>query len=363
MAEEYRVLNFSAGPSVLPEPVLRKCADEMLNYNGTGESVMEMSHRSPEYQQIIDDAEANLRKLMNIPDDYYVLFLQGGATLQFSMIPMNLMTGSGKADYIVAGQWGQKAYEEACKFGDARCVASSKDDKYSYIPKVSKEDIRPDVDYVYICYNNTVFGTHYNEMPDFGDHMVVADMSSCILSEEVDVSKFGVIYGGAQKNVAPAGLTLVIIRKDLVGKAPENTPIYLDYKTHAEKGSMYNTPPTYTIYVAGEVFKYLLENGGIPAMHEKDVRKAKKLYDYLDSSKLFKGTVAKEDRSLMNVTFVTGDEELDKKFVAGAKERGMINLKGHRIVGGCRASIYNAFPEEGVDKLIEYMKEFEAENA
>ena len=346
MADDYRVYNFSAGPSVLPEEVLKKCAAEMLNYNGTGESVMEMSHRSPEFQQIIDDAEANLRKLMNIPDDYYVMFLQGGGTLQFSMVPINLMTGTHKADYIVAGQWGKKAYQEACK----------------YIPKVTKEDIRDDVDYVYICYNNTVFGTHYNELPDFGDHLLVADMSSCILSEEVDVSKFGLIYAGAQKNVAPAGVTIVIVRKDLVGKAPENTPIYLDYKTHAEKGSMYNTPPCYSIYVAGEVFKYLLANGGVKAMHEKDVRKAQKLYDYLDQSELFTPTVAKEDRSLMNVTFVTGDAELDKKFIAGAKERGMINLKGHRNAGGMRASIYNAFPEEGVDKLIEYMKEFEAEN-
>ena len=342
---EYRVYNFSAGPSVLPEPVLRKCAAEMLNYEGTGESVMEMSHRSPEYQKIIDDAEANLRKLMNIPDDYYVL------------------TGSHKADYIVAGQWGKKAWEEARKFGDARCVASSEESVYTYIPKVTKEDIRDDVDYVYICYNNTVFGTHYNEIPDFGDHLLVADMSSCILSEEIDVTKFGLIYAGAQKNVAPAGVTIVIVRKDLVGHAPEGTPIYLDYKTHAEKGSMYNTPPCYAIYVAGEVFKYLLENGGVKAMHEKDVRKAKKLYDYLDSSKLFKPTVAKEDRSLMNITFVTGDAELDKKFIAGAKERGMINLKGHRNAGGMRASVYNAFPEEGVDALIAYMKEFEAENA
>ncbi len=362
MADTYRAINFSAGPSILPEEVLKKCAAEMLNYEGTGESVMEMSHRSPEFQKIIDDAEANLRKLMNIPDDYYVLFLQGGGTLQFSMVPINLMNGSGKADYIVAGQWGKKAYEEACKFGDVRCVASSEDEKFSYIPKVSKDDIRPDVDYVHICYNNTVFGTHYNEMPDFGDHVLVADMSSCILSEEVDVSKFGMIWAGAQKNVAPAGMTIVIVRKDLVGKAPANTPIYLDYKTHADKGSMYNTPPCYTIYVAGEVFKYLLANGGVSAMHEKDVRKAQKLYDYLDSSKLFKGHVKKEDRSIMNVTFVTGDADLDKKFIAGAKERGMINLKGHRNAGGMRASLYNALPEEGVDKLIEYMKEFEAEN-
>ena len=360
MADDYRVYNFSAGPSTLPVEVLKKCADEMLNYEGTGESVMEMSHRSPEFQKIIDDAEANLRKLMNIPDDYYVLFLQGGGTLQFSMVPINLMTGTGKADYIVAGQWGKKAYEEACKFGDARCVASSEADKYSYIPKVTKEDIRDDVDYVYICYNNTVFGTHYNELPDFGDHLLVADMSSCILSEEIDVTKFGLIFAGAQKNVAPAGMTIVIVRKDLVGHAPANTPIYLDYKTHAEKGSMYNTPPCYTIYVAGEVFKYLLATGGVAAMHEKDVRKAKKLYDCLDESEFFHGTVAKEDRSLMNVTFVTPSADLDKEFVAGAKERGMINLKGHRIVGGCRASIYNAMPEEGVDALVAYMKEFEA---
>ncbi len=362
MADNYRAINFSAGPSILPEEVLKKCADEMLNYEGTGESVMEMSHRSPEFQKIIDDAEANLRKLMNIPDDYYVLFLQGGGTLQFSMVPINLMTGSGKADYIVAGQWGKKAWEEATKFGDARCVASSEADKYSYIPKVAKEDIREDVDYVYICYNNTVFGTHYNEIPDFGDHTLVADMSSCILSEEIDVTKFGLIYAGAQKNVAPAGMTIVIIRKDLVGKAPANTPLYLDYKTHASKGSMYNTPPCYTIYVAGEVFKYLLATGGVAAMHEKDARKAGKLYDYLDNSKLFKPSVAKEDRSLMNVTFVTGDPDLDKKFIAGAKAKGMLNLSGHRVVGGMRASLYNALPEEGVDTLIEYMKEFEAEN-
>ena len=363
MTEEYRVYNFAAGPSTLPVEVLRKCADEMLNYEGTGESVMEMSHRSAEFKKIIEDAEANLRSLMNIPDDYYVLFLQGGGTLQFSMVPINLMTGSGKADYIVAGQWGKKAWQEAQKFGDARCVASSEEAKYSYIPKVKAPDIRDDVDYVYVCYNNTVFGTHYNEIPDFGDHLLVADMSSCILSEEIDVSRFGLIFAGAQKNIAPAGLTIVIVRKDLVGKAPENTPVYLDYKTHAEKDSLYNTPPCYTIYVAGEVFKYLMANGGVRAMHEKDVRKAEKLYAYLDQSKLFKPAVAVEDRSLMNVTFVTGDTDMDKKFIAGAKEKGMINLGGHRTVGGMRASLYNALPEEAVDCLIEYMKEFEAENA
>ena len=357
-----RVYNFSAGPSVLPVPVLEKAAAEMLNYNGTGESVMEMSHRSPEFQKIIDDAEQDLRDLMNIPDDYYVMFLQGGGTLQFSMVPMNLLRNSRKADYVITGNWAKKAYEEACKFGDIRILASSEEDKYSYIPKFKPEDIRPDVDYVYICYNNTIFGTHFNEVPDVGDHLLVADMSSCILSEEIDVSKFGLIYAGAQKNVAPAGVTIVIVRKDLVGFAPKDTPIYLDYKTHASKGSMYNTPPCYPIYIAGEVFKYIKSIGGVSAMHELDVKKAQKLYDYLDQSKLFRGTVAKEDRSLMNITFVTGDPDLDKKFIAGAKAEGMINLAGHRIVGGMRASTYNAMPMEGVDALIDYMKRFEAEN-
>lgn len=357
-----RVFNFSAGPSTLPVEVLEKAAAEMTNYEGTGQSVMEMSHRSAEYKTIIETAEQNLRELMNIPDDYYVLFLQGGGTLQFSMVPMNLLTGSGKADYIVTGSWAKKAFEEAKKFGDVRALASSADDNFSYIPEFKKEDIREDVDYVYVCYNNTIYGTHYNELPDVGDHTLVADMSSCILSEEIDVSKFGLIYAGAQKNVAPAGVTIVIVRKDLVGKAPANTPIYLDYAIHADKGSMYNTPPTYPIYIAGEVFKYLKSIGGVKEMHERDVRKAQKLYDYIDSSELFKGTVAKKDRSLMNITFVTGDADLDKKFIAGAKERGMINLAGHRSVGGMRASCYNAMPEEGVDALIEYMKEFENEN-
>lgn len=357
-----RVFNFSAGPSTLPVEVLEKAAAEMTNYEGTGQSVMEMSHRSAEYKTIIETAEQNLRELMNIPDDYYVLFLQGGGTLQFSMVPMNLLTGSGKADYIVTGSWAKKAFEEAKKFGDVRALASSADDNFSYIPEFKKEDIREDVDYVYVCYNNTIYGTHYNELPDVGDHTLVADMSSCILSEEIDVSKFGLIYAGAQKNVAPAGVTIVIVRKDLVGKAPANTPIYLDYAIHADKGSMYNTPPTYPIYIAGEVFKYLKSIGGVKEMHERDVRKAQKLYDYIDSSELFKGTVAKKDRSLMNITFITGDADLDKKFIAGAKERGMINLAGHRSVGGMRASCYNAMPEEGVDALIEYMKEFENEN-
>ncbi len=363
MSDLFRAMNFAAGPSILPEEVLKKCASEMLDYEGTGESVMEMSHRSSEFKKICEDAEANLRTLMNIPEDYYVLFLQGGGTLQFSMLPINLMTGSGKADYVVSGQWAKKAYDEALKFGDVRKLASSEDENYSYIPEIKKEDIREDVDYVYICYNNTIYGTHYNELPDVGDHLLVADMSSCILSEEIDVSKFGLIFAGAQKNIAPAGLTIVIVRKDLVGKAPENTPVYLDYSVHAKKDSMYNTPPCWPIYVAGEVFKQLLSSGGIKAMHEKNVRKAEKLYEYIDSSKLFRGTTSKKDRSLMNITFVTGNPDLDKKFASEAKAKGMLNLSGHRSVGGMRASLYNALPEEYVDALIDFMKEFEKANS
>lgn len=362
MSDYERIYNFSAGPSMLPVSVMERVRDELLNYKGTGESVMEMSHRSSEFQKIIDDAEANLRKLMNIPDNYHVLFLQGGATLQFSMIPLNLLRDTKKADYIVTGQWAKKAYQEARKFGDVRCVASSEPDTYSYIPKVKKEEFREDADYVYICYNNTIYGTHYSYIPDTGDIPIVADMSSCILSEEIDVSKFGLIMAGAQKNVAPAGVTIVIVRDDLVGFAPDDVPVYLDYKIHVEKKSAYNTPPCFTIYVAGEVFKYLLENGGIAAMHERDVKKANKLYSCIDESELFKGAAKKEDRSIMNITFVTGNDDLDKKFIDGAKAHGMINLKGHRSVGGLRASIYNAMPKEGVDLLIDYMKKFEAEN-
>ena len=359
MGKYDRVYNFSAGPSMLPVEVLENVRDDLLNYKGTGESVMEMSHRSKEFQKIMDDAEADLRKLMYIPDNYKVLFLQGGGTLQFSMIPLNLLRKSKKADYIVTGQWAKKAYKEAVKFGDIKCVASSEDSTYSYIPKLSREDFRSDADYVYICYNNTIYGTKYPYIPETGDIPLVADMSSCILSEEIDVSRFGVIWAGAQKNVAPAGVTIVIIREDLIGNATEGTPVYLDYNTHAEKGSMYNTPPCFSIYVAGEVFKYLLANGGVAAMHDKDVRKADKLYKAIDESSVFKGTVNKEDRSLMNVTFVTGDAERDAEFIQLAKENGMINLKGHRSVGGLRASIYNAVPEEGVDALIELMKKYE----
>ncbi len=355
-----RAYNFSAGPSVLPVEVLEKARSEMLNYEGTGISVMEMSHRSNEFKKIITDAENNLRKLMNIPDSYEVLFLQGGGTLQFSMIPLNLLNGSKKADYIITGNWAKKAFDEARKFGDIKAVASSEDENFSYIPKIKPNDIREDVDYVYVCYNNTIYGSHYNEYPDVGDKILVADMSSCILSEEIDVSRFGLIFAGAQKNVAPAGLTMVIVRRDLIGKARENTPVYLDYSIHASKNSIYNTPPCWQIYIAGEVFKYLLEIGGIKAISEINRRKADKLYKCIDESKIFKAPVRKEDRSLMNVTFVTGDPDLDKEFIEGAKKENLINLSGHRSVSGMRASIYNAMPEDGVDALIDYMIRFEA---
>lgn len=355
-----RAYNFSAGPSVLPVEVLEKARSEMLNYEGTGISVMEMSHRSNEFKKIITDAENNLRKLMNIPDSYEVLFLQGGGTLQFSMIPLNLLNGSKKADYIITGNWAKKAFDEAKKFGDIKAVASSEDENFSYIPKIKPNDIREDVDYVYVCYNNTIYGSHYNEYPDVGDKILVADMSSCILSEEIDVSRFGLIFAGAQKNVAPAGLTMVIVRQDLIGKARENTPVYLDYSIHASKNSIYNTPPCWQIYIAGEVFKYLLEIGGIKAISEINRRKADKLYKCIDESKIFKAPVRREDRSLMNATFITGDPDLDKEFIEGAKKENMINLSGHRSVSGMRASIYNAMPEDGVDALIDYMKRFEA---
>lgn len=355
-----RVFNFSAGPSVLPLEVLEQARDEMLCYGQSGQSVMEMSHRSADFKKIIEDAEANLRKLMGIPDDYAVLFLQGGGTLQFSMVPLNLMTGSHKADYVITGQWAKKAYEEAQKFGDVKAIASSEDKTYSYIPKFSKSDIRPDADYVYICYNNTIYGTHYNQIPDTGAVPLVADMSSCILSEEIDVSRFALIFAGAQKNIAPAGLTIVIVRKDLLGKADAKTPIYLDYQIHADKGSMYNTPPCYPIYIAGLVFKSIIGQGGLKPKHDEALAKARLIYDYLDASQLFHGTVEALDRSLMNITFVTGNEELDKEFISGAKAKGLINLAGHRTVGGMRASCYNAMPMDGVKALVDYMKEFEA---
>ncbi len=362
MTNNDRVFNFSAGPSMLPLNVIEDAAANLASYEGCGQSVMEMSHRSKEFGKIIEDAEANLRDIMNIPDNYKVMFLQGGGTLQFAMVPLNLLRASKKADYVVTGSWAKKAYKEACKFGDIRVIASSEEDTFSYIPKFTKEDIRPDADYVYVCYNNTIYGTHFSEIPDTGDIPLVADMSSCILSEEIDVSRFGLIFAGAQKNVGPAGVTIVIIREDLLGYADEKVPTYLDYKIHADNGSMYNTPPCFAIYMAGEVFKHIKKMGGIKAMHDLDVEKAEKLYNYIDASDFYHCPVAEEDRSLMNVVFVTGDTDMDKKFVAAAKEEGMVNLNGHRSIGGMRASIYNAMPMEGVDKLIAFMKMFAEEN-
>ena len=358
-----RVYNFSAGPSMLPEEVLKTAAAEMMEYGESGQSVMEMSHRSKEYQAIFDETEANLREIMNIPDNYEVLFLQGGASTQFAMVPLNLMTKNGKADYIITGQWANKAYKEAARYGAAREVASSKDKTFSYIPKTTAADFDPEADYVHICMNNTIYGTKYHTLPDTGDVPLVADISSCILSEPIDVTKFGMLYAGAQKNVAPAGVTIVIIRKDLIGNAMDITPTMLNYATHSENGSMFNTPPCYAIYLAGLTFKWIKKMGGLEKMKEINEKKAKILYDFLDNSKLFKGTVVPEDRSLMNVPFVTGDEELDAKFVAEAKKAGFVNIKGHRSVGGMRASIYNAMPVEGVEKLVEFMKKFEEENA
>jgi len=357
-----RVYNFSAGPAVLPEEVLQEVADEMLDYNGTGMSVMEMSHRSKAYQEIIDTAEADLRELMNIPDNYKVLFLQGGAHLQFAMVPMNLMKNK-VADYIVTGQWAKKAAKEAELFGKVNVVASSADETFSYIPDCSDLPISEDADYVYICENNTIYGTKFWNLPNTKGKDLVSDVSSCFLSEPVDVSKYAMIYGGVQKNIGPAGVVIVIIREDLITEDTlPGTPTMLKYKTHADNGSMYNTPPAYGIYVCGKVFKWLKKMGGLEVMKKRNEEKAKVLYDFLDSSKLFKGTVRKEDRSLMNVPFVTGDEELDAKFVKEAKAAGFENLKGHRSVGGMRASIYNAMPKEGVEALVEFMKKFEAEN-
>jgi len=356
-----RVYNFSAGPSMLPLEVLNQAAEEMTNYKGSGMSVMEMSHRSPVYDAIIKQTEADFRELMNIPDNYKVLFLQGGASTQFAAVPLNLMK-TGKADYIVSGQFSGKAFKEAKKYGDVKCIASSEDKTFSYIPEITPDMVREDADYVHICYNNTIFGTKYPEVPNIGDKILVADMSSCITSEPVDVSKFGVIYAGAQKNMAPAGLTVVIIREDLLGNSREDTPTMLDYKTMADNDSMYNTPPCYSIYIAGLVYKWALKGGGLTAMKERNEKKAAILYDFLDNSKLFKATAEKKYRSMMNVCFVTGNDELDKKFCKEAAEAGFVNLKGHRSVGGMRASIYNAMPLEGVEKLVEFMKNFELNN-
>ena len=357
-----RVYNFSAGPAVLPEEVLKEAADEMLDYRGTGMSVMEMSHRSKAFDTIIKEAEQDLRELMNIPDNYKVLFLQGGASQQFAAIPMNLMKNK-VADYIITGQWAKKAFQEAKKYGNVKAVASSEDKTYSYIPDCSDLDIDDDADYVYICENNTIYGTKYKELPNTKGKTLVADVSSCFLSEPVDVTKYGVIYGGVQKNVGPAGVVIVIIREDLITDTPlEGTPTMLTYKTQADADSLYNTPPCYGIYICGKVFKWIKKMGGLEAMKAHNEKKAKILYDFLDQSELFKGTVEKKDRSLMNVPFVTGDADLDAKFVAEAKEAGFENLKGHRTVGGMRASIYNAMPIEGVEKLVEFMKDFEAKN-
>ena len=354
-----RVYNFSAGPAVLPEEVLKEVADEMMDYNGTGMSVMEMSHRSAAFQEIIDTAEKDLRELMNIPDNYKVLFLQGGASQQFAMIPMNLMKNK-VADYIVTGQWAKKAYQEAQKYGKANKIASSEDKTFSYIPDCSDLPISPDADYVYICENNTIYGTKFKKLPNTKGKTLVADVSSCFLSEPVDVSKYGIIYGGVQKNIGPAGMVIAIIREDLITEdVLPGTPTMLRYKTYADNDSLYNTPPTYTIYMCGKVFKWLKKMGGLSAMKERNEKKAKILYDFLDESKLFKGTVEKKDRSLMNVPFVTGDADLDALFVKEAKEAGFVNLKGHRTVGGMRASIYNAMPIEGVEKLVAFMREFE----
>ena len=356
-----RVYNFSAGPSMLPLQVLETAASEMLNYKGSGMSVMEMSHRSPVYDEIIKEAEALLRKLMNIPDNYKVLFLQGGASTQFAAVPLNLMK-TGKADYIVSGQFSGKAQKEALKYGEAKIVASSKEANFSYVPKTDRSSFSPDADYVHVCFNNTIYGTKFPYIPDTGDIPLVADMSSCIISEPVDVSKFGVIYAGAQKNMAPAGLTLVIIREDLMGNARENTPSMLDYKLMADNDSMYNTPPCYCIYVAKLVYEWILGLGGLEKMKEMNEKKANLLYDYLDSQDYYNAPVEKESRSMMNVTFVTGDADLDKKFAKEAEAQGLKNLKGHRSVGGMRASIYNAMPYEGVEKLVEFMKDFAKNN-
>ncbi len=348
---------------MLPESVLKKAAEEMLDYEGSGQSVMEMSHRSKIYGTIIQGAESLLREVMNIPDNYKVLFLQGGASTQFAAIPMNLMTKNKKADYVITGQWAKKACAEAKKYGEVNVVASSADKTFSYIPKLDPSTFSKDADYFYICMNNTIYGTVYNEIPETGDVPLVADISSCILSRPIDVTKFGVLYAGAQKNMAPAGLTVVIVREDLIGNAMDITPTMLDWKIHAENGSMYNTPPCYTIYMAKLVLEWIKnEIGGLDKMYELNKKKADLLYNFLDNSKMFKGTVVPEDRSLMNVPFVTGNDELDAKFVKEATAKGFVNIKGHRTVGGMRASIYNAMPYEGVKALVDFMAEFEKNN-
>ena len=354
-----RVYNFSAGPAVLPESVLQEAAAEMMNYRGTGMSVMEMSHRSKAYQAIIDEAEADIRRLMNIPDNYKVLFMQGGASQQFAMVPMNLMK-NGVADYIITGQWAKKAYQEAQMYGKANAIASSADQTFSYIPDCSDLPVSEDADYVYICENNTIYGTKFHELPNTKGKTLVSDVSSCFLSEPIDVTKYGYVYGGVQKNVGPAGVVIGIIRDDLIREDVwPGTPTMLRFKTHSDNGSMYNTPPCYNIYICGKVFKWIESMGGLEGMKAHNEKKAAVLYDFLDSSKMFRGTVVKKDRSLMNIPFVTGDSELDAKFVKEAEAAGFVNLKGHRTVGGMRASLYNAMPIEGVERLVDFMKKFE----
>ena len=357
-----RVYNFSAGPAVLPEEVLQEVSAEMLNYRGCGMSVMEMSHRSAMFEEIINEAEQDLRDLLEIPEGYRVLFLQGGAHLQFAMIPMNLMKNR-VADYIVTGQWAKKAWQEASKFGRANKIASSEDETFTYIPDCSDLPVSPDADYVYICENNTIYGTKYRSLPNTKGKLLVSDVSSCFLSEPMDVSRYGIVYGGVQKNIGPAGMVISIIRDDLItDDVLEGTPTMMKFKTHADAGSMYNTPNCFCIYVCGKVFKWLKAMGGLGEMKRRNEEKAKILYDFLDESSLFKGTVRREDRSLMNVPFVTGDAEKDAAFVKAAAANGLVNLKGHRSVGGMRASIYNAMPKAGVEKLVEFMKEYEREN-
>lgn len=358
-----RVYNFSAGPAMLPEEVLKKAADDMLEYGTSGQSVMEMSHRSKEYDAIIKECEATFREVMGIPDNYKVLFLQGGASMQFAMIPLNLMK-KGKADFVLTGQWATKAYKEAARFGKATAVASSKDKTFSYIPELDSSKFDPDADYFHICMNNTIYGTKFPKLPETGNVSLVADFSSCILSEPVDVSKFGLIYAGAQKNMGPAGLTMVIIREDLIPEFPEDSkvPTMLQYKTHSDNDSMFNTPPTYAIYIFKLVLEWVKAQGGVAAMKVINEKKANMLYDFLDNSKMFSATVQGDSRSLMNIPFVTGNDELDAKFVSEAKKAGFVNLKGHRSVGGMRASIYNAMPVEGVEALVKFMADFEKNN-
>ncbi len=357
-----RVFNFSAGPAMLPEEVLRKASSELVDYGNSGMSVMEMSHRSKEFQEIIDSAEALIRELMDIPDNYHVLFLQGGASSQFAMVPLNLFRKSKKADFVHTGNWTKKAISEAKRYGEINILASSEDKTFCYIPELDSKNFNPEADYFYICSNNTIYGTRYTTLPETGNVPLVADMSSNILSEVMDIKKFGIMFAGAQKNIGPAGLTIAVIRDDLVGHAADFTPTMFNYSTHVENKSMFNTPPTYSVYMAKLVFEWLKDLGGVPAMQKINEEKAGLLYDFLDNSSLYKATVVKEDRSLMNVPFVTGSEELDAKFVKEAAQEGLVTLKGHRSVGGMRASIYNAMPIEGVKKLVDFMKRFESEN-